>query len=71
MIEIFNKYGVDSKEGYISSVFQGSTDSSVYIMTLYFSTFFICKTKKALIIGLTINIFIFLICIIMYTFIIK
>ena len=49
---IYNKYGVDSYNGYLASVIQGTTDTTIYILALYFSSIRIKKTRYALWIGL-------------------
>ncbi|MGM9972128.1 MAG: spore maturation protein, partial [Anaeroplasmataceae bacterium] len=38
MIEIFKSYGPDSKEGIVSSILQGATDTTMYVITLYFGS---------------------------------
>lgn len=42
----------DSKLGLIASVMQGTTETTIYIITIYFGTVGIKKSKKALFIGL-------------------
>ena len=49
---IYSKYGVDSYNGYLASVIQGATDTTIYILALYFSSIRIKKTRYALWIGL-------------------
>lgn len=66
MLEVFDKYGVDSNAGKLSSIIQGSSDSSVYIMSLYFGAYNIKKTKKSYIMGIIINIFSYLMAIFVY-----
>ena len=36
MNDVFIKYGVDSFLGRLASVIQGSTDTTIYILTIYF-----------------------------------
>ncbi len=50
--KIFHKYGVDSYYGYLASVIQGATDTTIYVLALYFSSVGIKKTRYALIGGL-------------------
>ncbi len=50
--DILNKYNPDSYIGRIASVIGGSTDTTIYIMSLYFGSIGIKKTKYALIVGL-------------------
>jgi spore maturation protein B len=52
MNDIFNKYGVDSFLGRLSSVIQGSTDTTIYILTLYFGIVGIKKIRYAMWVGL-------------------
>jgi len=49
---IYASYGPDSFIGYIVSVIQGSTDTTIYILTLYFGSIGIKKIKHALWVGL-------------------
>lgn len=49
---IFSLYGPDSLSGLISSVIQGSTDTTFYIITLYFGSVGIRKIRYSLIAGL-------------------
>lgn len=52
MNEILTTYGTDSYLGRIASIIQGSTDTTIYIITLYFSSIGIKKIKYSLIVGL-------------------
>ena len=49
---IFNIYGPDSFVGLLSSVMQGCTDTTFYIITLYFGSIGIKKIRYSLIVGL-------------------
>lgn len=49
---IYNKYGVDSYNGILGSLIQGATDTTIYILALYFSSIKIKKTRYALFVGL-------------------
>lgn len=49
---IFTKYGPDSFIGLLSSVIQGCTDTTLYIITLYFGSIGIKKIRYSLIAGL-------------------
>lgn len=71
MLEVYKKYGVDSTEGMISSIIQGSTDSSIYIMSLYLNAYGIKKTSKCYIFGFLINLLGFLFSIFIYYLIYK
>lgn len=52
LIDIFKTCGVDSLEGIMASIIQGSTDTTFYVVSLYFSTVGIKKIKNSLAIGL-------------------
>ena len=52
MNEILSIHGPDSYLGRIASVLQGSTDTTIYIISLYFSSIGIKKIKYSLIVGL-------------------
>ena len=54
---IFSLYGVDSFIGKMASVIQGSTDTTLYILTLYFGSVGIKKTRYALKVGLLSDLF--------------
>ncbi len=49
---IYTKYTPDSNIGRIASLIQGSTDTTIYIISLYFSSIGIKKIKYAMIVGL-------------------
>lgn len=50
--DIFLRYGPDSFIGRVASVMQGSTDTTIYIIGMYFSSAHVKKIKYALIVGL-------------------
>lgn len=50
--DILLRYGPDSYVGRVASVMQGSTDTTIYIIGMYFSSVGIRKIKYALIVGL-------------------
>lgn len=50
--DILSKYNPDSYIGRIASVIGGATDTTIYILSLYFGSIGIKKTKYALIVGL-------------------
>lgn len=52
MNNLLKIYGPDSYIGRVASVIQGSTDTTIYILGLYFSSIGIKKSKYALIAGL-------------------
>ncbi len=61
--DILSTQGPDSLVGRIASVIQGSTDTTIYIISLYFSSIGIKKIKYSLLVGLLTD----LICIILAT----
>lgn len=52
MNNILLKYGPDSFIGRVASVMQGSTDTTIYIISMYFASVGIKKIKYSLIVGL-------------------
>ena len=67
MLKTFNNYGVDSKLGILSSIIQGCSDTTFYIITLYFSCVKIKDYKYALKAGLLTDIITYLIVIIFFS----
>ena len=49
---IFSKYGPDSFNGLVGSIMQGATDTTIYILALYFSSVHIKNSRYALWVGL-------------------
>ena len=64
MTKVFEKYGVDSFLGKLSSIIQASTDTTLYIIIVYFSTINIKKIGKTLLLGFLTNILTMLFCIV-------
>ena len=52
MNDILKVYGPDSYLGYIASIIQGSTDTTIYILGMYFSSVGIKKIRYSLLVGL-------------------
>ena len=52
MNDIFIKYGPDSFAGILASTIQGSTDTTIYVIALYYSSIKVTKIKHTLINGL-------------------
>lgn len=52
MAEIFKTQGVDSFAGIMASIIQGSTDTTLYVISLYFAHVKVKHIKNSLIIGL-------------------
>lgn len=57
LVTIFSSYQPDSFIGKVSSVIQGSTDTTIYILSVYFKSIGITKTKYALPLGLITDLF--------------
>ncbi len=53
MTDIFMNYGTDSFIGRLASVLQGSTDTTFYVVTLYFGSIGVKKIRYALKAGLS------------------
>ena len=52
MLETMNHYGVDSFQGRLVSILQGTTDTTLYILAIYFGAVNIKKTRYAATCGL-------------------
>lgn len=52
MVDTMNTYGADSFVGRLSCIFQGSTDTTFYILAVYFGSVGIAKTRHAVSCGL-------------------
>ena len=52
MNDIFKNFGPDSYIGRVASVLQGCTDTTIYVLALYFGSIKISKTRHALSTGL-------------------
>lgn len=52
MVDEMTKYGADSFIGHLSCLFQGSTDTTFYVLAVYFGSVNISKTRHAVICGL-------------------
>jgi spore maturation protein SpmB len=52
MVDAMQTYGADSFVGRLASTFQGSTDTTFYIIALYFGSVGVRKTRHAVICGL-------------------
>lgn len=50
--DILSRYGPDSFIGRVASVMQGSTDTTIYIISMYFASVGVKKIKYSLIVGL-------------------
>jgi len=52
MTNIFEIYGPDSFTGRLASVLQGCTDTTIYVIALYFSSIKVSKIRYTLVVGL-------------------
>lgn len=66
MIDIFEKYGVDSKISIASSILEGSSDTTLYVISLYFGSISIKKTRYAIPCGLLADFIGFIITMLLY-----
>jgi len=48
MLETYTHYGVDSFPSFVASIFQGSTETSFYVLAVYFGSVKISKIRHAL-----------------------
>lgn len=71
MLQIFKDYGPDSKAGMASSILQGGSDTTVYVMGLYFGSIGIRKTRHAYIVGLISDCVCFLCCLVLFLYFLK
>lgn len=71
MLEIYNRYGVDSPLGITSSILQGSSDSTIYVMSLYLGSYGIIKNKRCFMMGFIISTLSFLVSLFIYLFLYK
>lgn len=52
MVDVMKTYGVDSFEGKLAAIIQGSTETTFYVLAVYFGSVNIRKTRYALTCGL-------------------
>lgn len=52
MVDVMNTYGVDSFQGTLAAIIQGSTETTFYVLAVYFGSVNIKKTRYALGCGL-------------------
>ena len=52
MTNIFIRYGPDSYSGLLASVLQGCTDTTIYVIALYYSSIKVSKTRYTVMVGL-------------------
>ncbi len=68
MLQIFKEYGVDSKASMTSAILQGGSDTTVYVMGLYFGSIGIKKTRHAYAVGLISDAACFLLCLVFFLY---
>ncbi len=59
LLETYDSLGVDSDVAIKMSVLQGSTDTTIFIITLYFGSVGITKYRYAIVAGLIVDLFAF------------
>jgi spore maturation protein SpmB len=52
MVDVMKTYGVDSFQGQLAAIIQGSTETTFYVLAVYFGSVNIKKTRQALACGL-------------------
>lgn len=70
LIEIFVKYGVDSTTGIVGSVMIGATETSFYIISIYYGAIGIKKYPYSLTMAIVSDIIIFIFSVLLFYFII-
>lgn len=60
MSELFTSHGPDSLVGMMASVIQGSTETTFYVLTVYFGSVGIKKGRHSLAVGISADLFAFL-----------
>lgn len=53
MLDVFGQYGVDSMQGFMASVIQGSTETTFYVVAVYFGAVGVKNTRHTIPAGLT------------------
>lgn len=52
MMDVFNQYGVDSYPGFLASAVQGSTETTFYVVAVYFGAVNVRNTRYTIGVGL-------------------
>ncbi|MGI8907262.1 MAG: spore maturation protein [Candidatus Sumerlaeaceae bacterium] len=52
MIDVFNQYGVDSYPGFLASAIQGSTETTFYVIAVYFGAVGVKNARHTIAVGL-------------------
>lgn len=65
MNEIYNLYGADSLTGEISSLIQGCSDTTIYVITIYFGSISVKKSYYTVYVGLLTDLITFILAILL------
>ena len=68
LLDIFTSSGVDSKLGLTASILHGATDTSFYIVTVYYGTVGIKKYKNSFVMAAICNLIIMILSLVFYYF---
>ncbi len=52
MVDVMTTYGADSFQGRLASIIQGSTETTFYVLAVYFGSVNIKNTRYAIVCGL-------------------
>lgn len=52
MVDVFNQYGVDSYPGFVASAIQGSTETTFYVIAVYFGAVGVKNGRHTVVVGL-------------------
>ena len=69
MIDIIQKFGIDSKEGIASGILQGGGETTVYVLGVYLACTHVKKTKHLYYVGLFGNVVCFILTLLLLLFI--
>ena len=69
--DILGKYGPDTFIGRVASVMQGSTDTTIYIISVYFASVGIKKIRYSLLVGLLADIISIILSVVVVSFLFK
>ena len=69
MVDIVKTFGVDTKEGLASSILQGSSETTIYVLGVYLACTKVKKTKHLYFVGLLGNLVAFLLTLVLLLFI--
>ncbi|MCX7718571.1 MAG: spore maturation protein [Candidatus Sumerlaeaceae bacterium] len=53
MVDVFQRLGPDSFPGYLASAIQGSTETTFYVVAVYFGSIGVSRTRHTIPVGLT------------------